>query len=451
MKSQANMIFSNFDDVAISELRKKVLLFAEEGIKNVLPSQFMRRSIKMSDHTLIINNKSFSIKNKRIFVIGAGKASAAMAEELEKIIGCDNITDGIVLSNDLSACTQKIKIYPSDHPIPTSRSVDGAKKILEMKDKHDISEQDLIISLISGGCSSLISYPVDGVSLQDKVKMTEALIRSGANTAEMTTLKKKISKIKGGKLAQYFKPARIISLVLSDNINNDLGVIASGPMTKDTTTFADALSIIQKFNIQADIPPTILSFLEQNKGQDKNEYIFNHVNEFIISDNASALWRIKDLATRDNIKIVMQTRVQGEAKEVAEKFCENIFNQEINEATLFLFGGETTVTLSKSHGQGGRNQEFTLACLNYLQGKRINNKWCIASISTDGIDYIKESSGGIVDNNSLEIAFQKKINLEDFLNRHDSYNLLKQINSNIYVGRPTGTNVCDLMMFYVKP
>lgn len=445
------MIFSNFQDIATSEERKKVLYFAEEGIKSVLPEKFMPQSVRVSNTVLTIEDMSLSIKDKRIFVIGAGKASAAMAVELENIINSESILDGIVISNDTLSCPQKIKIHQADHPIPTIRGIEGTKKILEMKEKYNINREDLIIALTSGGGSSLMPYPIEEISLVDKVEMIKTLIHCGATNCEASALKKKISRVKGGKLAQYFRPATIISLILSDTLENDQTVIASGPLSQDTTTYLDVLEIIKKYNIAKEIPESILSFFEKNREKVDDEYHFDHVREFIVSSNDSAVKRIKELAEKGGIDVLKKSGVRGEAKDVAYRICADIFNRAIEKPTLFLFGGETTVALPQIHGRGGRNQEFVSTCLHYLQNKQIRNRWCIASIATDGADFIKESAGGIIDNNSIDVINKRQLNLNKYLATHNSYELLERINSNIYIGHPTGTNVCDIILLFITP
>ncbi len=445
------MIFTNHDKIAISEERKKVLHFAEHGIITVLPRKFMREKIKLVGNKLKISNDLIDIKNKRIFVIGAGKASAMMAVELEKILGIKKIIDGIVVTNDKFSKPKKIKIHLADHPIPSSRGTIGVKKILNLKKKYNIDKNDLIISLLSGGGSSLAPLPADGVTLDDKIKMVNILISSGANVNEMTTLKKKISKVKGGKLAQYFFPTPIISLILSDVVGDNPTVIASGPLTFDTTSFQDAWKIIKKYRIEKSLPKSIISLIEKNKFTKNLDQNFSHVKQYILANNHIAIESIKKIALKENLKIQTEEEIEGEVQKIAQKICLKILSKPINEPSLFLFGGECTVTLPKIHGEGGRNQEFALSFLNTINKLNIKNKWCLASIATDGIDFIKESSGAIVDNYSFKFINRKKLKINEYLKNHNSYNFLKLINSNIKIGRPTGTNVCDLIILLILP
>lgn len=446
-----NMIFSNYQKVAVSLIRKRLLYFAEEAVKEVLPEQFLSNAVKYSENILYIKDKQFILRERRIFVIGAGKASAGMALELEKILGVDKITAGIVVSNDRSLKLKKIKIYRVTHPLPSQRSVEGAKAILDLKKRYGINKDDLILALISGGGSSLLSMPVPCVSLADKKELIKILIQSGMNVHKMTILKKKISQIKGGKLAQYFHPTPIVNLILSDVVDNNPMIIASGPLTEDKTTFREAWQIVKKYNLTKRIPPSIISFLKKNRKKKNPKYDFKHVSEFILADNGSALKKIRQLANKNHLKVKIRTRIQGEAKDLAKNLCHYVFRQSIKSPTLYLFGGEMTVTLPKIHGKGGRNQEFVVACLRYLKKRPTKGGWGIISFATDGVDYIKESAGGVIDNRSLDAINKKKLSLEKILREHNSYNLLNSINSNLKIGRSTGTNVCDIIMFYREP
>ena len=242
------MFFANYNALATSPLRKKVLEWAHEGIRTALPEHFMQESIRFKNGVLYVKERYISILGRRIFVVGAGKAGAAMAVELDKIIGTENIHAGVVSSNDTTRVPQKIIVHPADHPVPSERSMAGAQKILALKEQFAMNENDLLISLISGGGSSLMACPAPGISFSDKQKTIHALIKSGGNVHEITVVKKKISSIKGGKLALHFYPTPIVSLILSDVVGNNMDVIASGPFAKDSSSFDDALRIIEKLD-----------------------------------------------------------------------------------------------------------------------------------------------------------------------------------------------------------
>lgn len=441
------MMFSNYRTIAVSEERKLILDLLEKSIESVLPSRIMPQNISLRGQSLIVQNKNFPVGNKRIFVVGAGKASAAMAASLEKIVGVERITAGIILSNETLTKPEKITVHQSDHPFPSRRGVAGVKRIWQLKEKYGLAANDFIIALLSGGGSSLMPAPRDGITLRDKIKTIKALIRSGAGVHDITIVKKKISKVKGGKMAAWFSPTPIIALLLSDVVGNDLQVIASGPFTADATTYGDAWRVIKKYGIKKDLPNSVLNFLQKMKNKNNHKKRLKNVRQFILADNTNALMYAKKIGTKKGYDTYVISEMQGEAKYVAHAICAKIFSRPVKRATLYLYGGETTVTLPKRYGQGGRNQEFVLACLNYIQVHNSRYKFCIASVATDGIDFIAQSAGGIIDDSSLKFCQEKKLNVRSFLEKHDAYNILSKINSNIRVGKPTGTNVGDIAAF----
>ncbi len=449
------MIIKNLKTLAVTPERTLVLSLAEHGISSVLPKNVLKDFMQINGDFLVTKNKKYTIKNKRIFVVGAGKASAAMAEALEEILGAERITDGIVLSNDLNPKTQKIKIIHADHPVPSEKNIIATEKILALKDKYNIDENDLIIGLVSGGGSAMLVSPKEGITLTDKQKITELLIAKGASGYENTTVKSVLSKVKGGGLARYFAPASIISLIISDdNGKATHEMTASGPFSDNEIQRTNVLKIFENFNLMDAVPTTIISFLQsQNEKPRSNEK--SDVSQYIIAENETALSAIQKKAEDEGIAVFMETNIEGEAQDVAHRICEDVRNHRVKKPTLFMYGGETTVTLDYAHKKGGRNQEFALACLHFLRKKPIDGKWCIAAIGTDGIDFIEDSAGGIVDSKSIEIAREQGLDLDveipSFLRAHKTGRLLAQINSNICIGRPTGTNVGDIIMVFVSP
>lgn len=442
--------FLNYRQLAISPIRRRLLYYANEAIKIAMPSQFVSSSIRVKGSFLYIKNKKIPL-GRRVFIIGFGKAASAMAVALEDALGAENITAGVVVSNEKFSRPKKVKVFSATHPLPTAQSVLGAKQILKLKKQYKIDKDDLIIALISGGGSSLVSLPAEGISLAQKISVMKILIHSGANVHEMTVVKKKLSQIKGGKLAQFFYPTPIVSLIVSDVVDNDTSVIASGPFSPDRSTYKEALAILLKRSPYKKNILKIKDFLNKKRKIKEQRNKFNHVKEFILADNLTALKRVKDLAVESGCAVVVKTKIQGEARLLAKKICSDVFNRRIKKPTLFLFGGETTVTLPQRHGLGGRNQEFITACLAYLENKTIQGGWCILSLATDGVDYHSGSAGGIIDNAILEKVKKKKINLLRVLGQHASYNLLNKVKANLKIGQATGTNVCDVMLFYREP
>ena len=448
------MIIKNLKTLAVTPERELVLSLAEHGISSVLPPKVFKDFIQINGDFLLTKNKKYTIKNKRIFVVGAGKASAAMAEAIEEIIGPERITAGVVLSNDTNIQTEKIDIVRADHPIPSEENIVATKRLLALKEKYTIAEDDIVIGLISGGGSAMLTCPVLGITLADKQKMTELLLARGASGYENTTLKAKLSSVKGGGLAEHFSPAQIISLVLSDdNGEATHEMTASGPFSSDPTTPKDALAILKKLDLIYTAPPHIPAFLRSLESTIPVGKEYSHVDQIIVAHNEMILKNITLLAKENDIDVIVEPRMRGEAREVAYQICSDIRNSPVNRPTLFLYGGETKVTLEYAHKKGGRNQEFIVACLQYFHDNPLGGKWCVASMSTDGVDFIQNSAGGVIDNTSLNLAREQGLDvaISSFLKVHKTGRLLEKINSNICIGGPTGTNVGDVVLFYVNP
>ncbi|MBI2108823.1 MAG: DUF4147 domain-containing protein [Parcubacteria group bacterium] len=448
------MIIKNFNLLATTSERKIVLSLAEAGIKSVLPRQALKQALNLTGDTLFTPNGQYNILGKRIFVIGAGKASAAMAETLEDMIGANRITAGIVLSNDKNAKTKKIKLLLADHPVPSEKNVSATKRILALKEEYNIAENDLIIGLISGGGSSMLVCPVPEITLADKQKMTELLISRSASGYENTTIKSHLSRVKGGKLAEHFAPASILSFIISDdNGGAGHGMTASGPFSRNQTTREDVLRIFENLKLLKDVPSAITSFLKKSEQKISLPDKPPAVHQYIVAHNETLLSAVKKEAERLSIATVVEPRIQGEAKEVARRIYEDTRARLITKPTLFLYGGETTVTLDYPHKKGGRNQEFIATCLHLASLRPLPGNWCIASIATDGVDFIAESAGAIIDADTLRVIEEKELtnSIASFLEVHKTGSLLRPINSNIDTGGPTGTNVGDIILFYVSP
>ncbi|MAG12690.1 hypothetical protein CL630_02640 [bacterium] len=445
------MVIQNYSELVISPEKENVLRFAALGIESVLPDTILKKHIHVDNDTLIAYGKKFPLKGKRVFVIGAGKASARMAEVIEGILTPGRIMAGIVLSGDRNVNTKKIEIVFADHPVPLEKNVTNTKRILALKEQHNIGADDFIIALISGGGSAMLSYPVDSVSLEDKQKLTELLIGNGAGGYENTTIKSKLSRVKGGRLAEHFAPSQVLSLVLSDdNGEATHEMTASGPLSPDMTTYNDAWKVLEKFGIVDVVPSSIRSFLHARIKKPASTPDLSHVHQVIIASNETALEAIKNAALEQHINVITRRQIKGEAREVASEICGIAQKAHINKPTLFLYGGETRVTLGNSSGIGGRNQEVILSCLVKLKKQPLKNKWCIAAIATDGVDFIEKAAGGIIDNDSLKAIQEKNLGLESYLERHDSFIALSCVNSIISTGGQTGTNVGDIILFYIS-
>lgn len=405
-----------------------LLDLAEEALDFLHPEKLINQHVKLKDGKLVIDRKIFCLnKYKRIFIVGAGKATYQMAIAMNKLLK-NKITSGYInVPKSITKKIGKIVVNQAFHPLPNSRGVVGAKKIIELA--INAKKDDLIICLLSGGGSALLPLPHHDISLSKKIILTKKLLDCSADIHEINCLRKHLSSIKGGRLAQAAWPATVISLCISDVIGNDLNTIASGPTVADSSTGLEAQKILKKYKLFTEKLGKIVRHNESPKKLDKQK-VFN----YIIGNNEQVLKYLIKTAKKNKLNIkYLGAQLNGEAKKLAEKLAS--IAKKAKKNTLIIGGGETTVKV-KGNGYGGRNQELILAILPHLA-----NKITALSLATDGVDGItpKPVAGAIIDDKFKKIPCQK------YLNNNDSYTFLKKIHSLLYTGL-TGTNVGDIIM-----
>jgi glycerate 2-kinase len=369
----------------------------------------------------------------RTIVVGAGKAAASMAKAFED--AWEGPLEGLVVTRYGHAIQRptRIALLEASHPVPDEMSERAATQILESV--RDLCGDDLLIVLISGGGSALMVAP-NGVTLEEKFRINQQLLNSGADISEMNTVRKHLSCIKGGRLALAAAPARVISLIVSDVIGDDLSTIASGPTVPDPTTFQDAIRVFEKYGIESH--PALEHFQHSLDETPKiNHPAFANVDNRLIVTNATALEAARiQLQTLGIVSRIMSDSISGEARNAARNHAQEARNLE--PGTCFLSGGETTVTVRGS-GRGGRNCEFLLALALELAGKP--GLYAIAC-DTDGIDGITEAAGAILTPDTLERARELGLDPQAMLENNDAYSFFAALGDLVIVG-PTGTNVND--------
>ena len=389
---------------------------------------------------------------ERIIVLGAGKASAEMANALE----CHwQGTDwgaklcGLVLTRyGYGVPCKLIEIVEAAHPVPDEIGQITAQRILNLAETA--TDRDLVICLISGGGSALLALPAKGLTLQDKQALNRSLLHSGATIGEMNCVRKHLSSIKGGRLARAVQPARLWTLAISDVPGDDLSVIASGPTVPDPTTFADALEILRRYQIQP--TPAIQALLEAAEEETPKtwENIFSKNQVRLVATPQLMLEAAAKEAEKFGITpIILSDRIEGEAREVAKvhaAIAKQIKHrdQPLNAPAMILSGGETTVTV-RGNGKGGRNAEFLLSLLDALQGEEGISA---IAVDTDGIDGTEDNAGAWIDQSSLLTAKQLKLKPNDFLANNDAYSFFQQLDQLVLTG-PTMTNVNDFRAIFV--
>jgi glycerate 2-kinase len=444
------MIIKNKEELATTALKRTALEIIEAGIARVLPSVVMRSAVHYNQarSALSVKGDFYPVGRGRIFVVGGGKASGLMAETLEDLLGHENIADGVVTCKGNHFRAGKIKIVQAGHPIPDRRGVDGVRRMLHLRDRHSIGKADLVLCLISGGGSALMPCPADGVSLRDKKAMTELLLASGAEINEINMVRKHLSKVKGGRLGHFYSPATVISLILSDVIGHDLSVIASGPTFPDASTFADAYNVLSKYHLLSKTPGTVMGLLEKGcRGLvAETPKALDNCRNYIIGDNTLALQAMAQKASEAGFHPYIITAEQkGDTSEVAWLRAGEIINTGKAAYDVFLLGGETTPKLPDLVGKGGRNQHYAAASL--LAMKEYAGEWVVASVGTDGSDFLPELAGAIVDNSSLPEMSRQRVDVQKYLDGYDSNTLLKKLGNSIIVTGNTGTNVGDVVVY----
>lgn len=377
----------------------------------------------------------------RTVVVGAGKASAAMARELE-----DNwphpLTGCVVTRDGHAVPCRMIEIIEASHPVPDERALMAGTRILEMV--QGLTEDDLVIALISGGGSSLLSVPAPGLSLDDKQAINRSLLASGASIGEMNCVRKHLSAVKGGRLAAAAHPARVVSLLISDVPGDDPSVIASGPTVADTTTFADALEILDKYGIRE--PEAAIRYLENadlETPKPGDPRLATSELAIIARPQASLDAAAAVAAAGGLTPLILGDSIEGEAREVA-RVIGAIARQAARQGQpvaapcVLISGGETTVTI-RGNGRGGRNVEFLLALAIALDGE--DRVWAIAG-DTDGIDGAEEAAGAIITPDTLQRARAKGMDPKAYLRNNDGHGFFEALGDQVVTG-PTLTNVND--------
>jgi len=435
------------------------------ALRSVDPKRLIRRYVTLERNVLSIGRARYDLKKDRaIYVIGAGKASASMAAALEETLGKRIVAGLVVTPYGYGAETRHIRVCGAGHPIPDQAGLIAAQKILRLIEKSE--PEDLIIALWSGGASALLPAPAQGVSLNEKKRITRLLLRSGATIHEINAVRKHLSRIKGGQLGRKLAPHRAASLILSDVKDNRLDVIASGPTVPDTTTYGDAVGVLKKYGLWDEAPKGIKTHLECGARGDIPETpkpghpALSHVQNLMIGDNRLAVRATAQEAKKRGFHLwIWPGFIEGEAKTLAGRFVKlargiHQTGLPVSKPACLIGGGETTVTVRGS-GKGGRCQEFSLAA---TEGIADLGKTVILAFGTDGMDgtpprhpqsgYPPAVAGAFVDDTTLARAKALGLDPKVFLANNDSYSFFKTLGDQIITG-PTRTNVNDLYFLFV--
>lgn len=377
----------------------------------------------------------------RTIVIGAGKASAAMAQVAEQHLE-GPITGCVVTRYGHAVPCQHIRIIEAAHPVPDDAGQQAAQDILELV--KDLTPDDLVIALISGGGSALLPLPAPGITLADKQQINKELLRSGATISQMNTVRRHLSAIKGGHLAAACYPAKVVNLIISDVPGDNPADVASGPTVADSSTCADALAILKRYNVE--IPPAVEKILNTGSSETikPDDPRMAGVSTTLIASSQHALVAAAEVATKAGLTpVILGDAIEGEAREVAivmAAIANQIkrHGQPAQSPCVLLSGGETTVTI-KGNGRGGRNVEFLLSLALALQGSE--NIYAVAG-DTDGVDGQEDIAGAFLYPDTLDRARELGMQARDYLDNNDAHHFFERLGNSLITG-PTLTNVND--------
>ena len=450
------MVFEKSQRQSITAMRRHAVDIFNAGLRPVMPDVAVKRFCRLDGSCFSVGDRQYDLSlYQHVYVVGAGKASAAMAAAVEDILG-HRVTSGSINVKDGHVCSlKKVALVEAGHPVPDDRGEVGAHAIQTLL--AGANEQDLVLCLLSGGGSALLPLPDKGLTLADKQASIQVLLACGATIHEINTIRKHTSRIKGGWLARIAHPATVVSLIISDVVGDDLDIIASGPTVPDPGTFEDCTAIVRKYNIKDQLPPVVIEHIAQGALGEREETpkpgepVFEKVQNLIVAGNREALSAAKAKAESLGYNtLVLSAMFEGETREVARFHAAiarevAISGHPISAPACILSGGETTVTLSGT-GLGGRNQEFVLACIPELDGL---GNMVVLSAGTDGTDGPTDAAGAIMDTMTEERARQKGLEADAYLENNDAYHYFDQLNDLVKTG-PTKTNVMDLRIMLIE-
>jgi hydroxypyruvate reductase len=425
------------------------------GLEAVEPGQAVRRHVRRQDDQLIVADRSYPLSGGgRVLVVGAGKASAPMAATIEDIVGeAASIAGSVTVRYGQSVPTRSVRIREASHPVPDAAGVSATRDMVELLQATE--ERDLVVCVISGGGSALLTLPAEGISLTDLQQTTDALLRCGATINEINVVRKHLDTVKGGGLARLAAPARVITLVLSDVVGNPLDAIASGPTVPDTSTFADAAGVFDRYALWDSLPGPVVARVraglagELPQTPKPGDPLFERTQTVIVGSNLQACEAAARRAAELGFgTLVLTTYVEGEAREAGRVLAGIVREVDASGHPLarpccIVAGGETTVTV-RGNGRGGRNQELALAAAFPLRGVP---DVLLASIGTDGSDGPTDAAGAWADGATLERAAARGLDPAAALANNDSYPFFDAVGGLLRTG-PTNTNVNDLYLLF---
>jgi hydroxypyruvate reductase len=424
------------------------------AVRAVQPQVLLPAWVERSGNRIRLGDQVFDRSVIRHFyVVAIGKAAASMADMLEQVLD-DAISEGLVITKEgYGLELQYMRCLEAGHPVPDARSLEAAYALENLL--RYTSEKDLVLVLLSGGASALMADLVPGVSLEAVMDLFRNLLRSGADIREMNTVRKHVSRLKGGQLTRIVYPAQLVCFALSDVPGDAPDVIGSGPTVPDPTTFADAQAILLKYGLLQTLDPGLLAWLEKGlQGEvpdtpKPGDPVFERSRFHLIGNNGLALQAAAARAMELGYAVLMETTpLQGESREQALSFAAFLENYEGPRPACILAGGETTVHVTGS-GRGGRNQECALALAAHWIESPPSVVPMVLCAATDGTDGPTDATGALVDGELLDWCRTQGIDPRVYLRNNDAYGFFSQTQHHFFTG-PTHTNVMDVAIALVS-
>jgi len=429
MDNNSPHIIKNFDELAVTPARTSLLSIAEAGYTAIETPQVIRNAVSLSGDTLSIQGASYNLNEyEHVYVLGVGKCAHDSAVELESILG-ERIAEGVVIDVRTSNALRRIQCFAGSHPFPTNENAGFTAQMLALAEKA--TEHDLVLVIVSGGGSTLLCQP-DTHTCADEAGLVQHLFKEGATIEELNTIRKHLSKARGGHIAATAHPAEVVSLIFSDVPGDDIRTIASSPTVRDETTLEEAREVFTKYGAE-NCGFSIDHLFETPK----DEAMFKRVHNKLVLKNTTALEAMKVRAEElGYAATIKETKLQGEARVVAEELINEIRMEKPR--TIHLYGGETTVTIT-GPGKGGRNEEMSLAAVPLIEEDEL-----LVSLASDGRDNT-DFAGGIADKYTKGKAEDAGLKPEDYLYTNDSFSFFHTLQQGIMTGY-TGANVADLVI-----
>jgi len=434
------------DSLAATPARETALACVEAGIDAARPDRVIAERVGLDGDALSVADATYDLAAfERVVVLGGGNAAAHVARALAGVLG-DRLDGGCVVTDD-PVDVPGVDVLPSDHPVPSERGVESTRRLLDTA--SDCGADTLALAVITGGGSAVLPAPAEGLSLSALQATTEGLLRSGAPIRDVNAVRKHCSALKGGRLARALAPATVATLVFSDVVGNDLGVVASGPTVPDASTYGDALAVLRDYAV--DVPETVRARLERGargglaETPGPGDSAFEDVETHVLADGSTAVDAARETARERGYQpLVLSSSIEGEAREVGGVHAAIASEaasagDPVAAPAVVLSGGELTVTV-EGDGDGGPSQECALAA-----ARRLPDGSAFACVDTDGVDGHSGYAGAVVDSGTVDDASAARAALRD----NDAGGLLESRNALIQTGA-TGTNVNDLRVLVVE-